>query len=134
MKLGNRLMAAGVLAAGALVAAGCAQTSDPVDPIERLGRKAAQKAAQKVSPHASHRTPGAVGPGAVRLARQPREMCPGERPLMGAERSEGGTDESVGGTERSAGGTERWAAGADTRRPDAAPEPGSPGVRAGGPL
>ncbi|WP_443052677.1 hypothetical protein [Streptomyces sp. JV176] len=39
MRPGHRLLA-GVLAAGALLAAGCAQS---VDPIERLGRKAAQR-------------------------------------------------------------------------------------------
>lgn len=40
-----RRLLAGVLAAGALLTAGCAQS---VDPIERLGRKAAQR----MSPHA----------------------------------------------------------------------------------
>ncbi|MFC9426420.1 hypothetical protein [Streptomyces sp. NPDC056987] len=39
MSPGHRLLA-GVLAAGALLTAGCAQS---VDPIERLGRKAAQR-------------------------------------------------------------------------------------------
>ncbi|MFD7897831.1 hypothetical protein [Streptomyces sp. NPDC059743] len=71
---------AGALAAGALITAGCAQSSDPVDPIERLGRKAAQK----VGPHTPPSVPGADGrPSAVRLAPQPREMCPGEeRPAL----------------------------------------------------
>ncbi|MFJ9208197.1 hypothetical protein [Streptomyces sp. NPDC102264] len=51
MRPAHRLLA-GVLAAGALLAAGCAQSADamdPMDPIERLGRKAAQG----VSPHDS---------------------------------------------------------------------------------
>ncbi|MFF3751171.1 hypothetical protein ACFYYH_12010 [Streptomyces sp. NPDC002018] len=71
---------AGALAAGALITAGCAQSSDPVDPIERLGRKAAQKVGPHAPPPVSrpeHR------PGAVRLAPQPREMCPGEEPREG---------------------------------------------------
>ncbi|MFB7272295.1 hypothetical protein [Streptomyces sp. NPDC056244] len=105
MRPAHRLMAgafaAGALAAGALVTAGCAQSSDPVDPIERLGRKAAQKVGPHASgphasaPHASHVAPGASGasgPGAVRLARPPREMCPGERPLTGTEGSDADAD------------------------------------------
>ncbi|WP_405985085.1 hypothetical protein [Streptomyces sp. NBC_00872] len=84
MRAEYRLLA-GALAAGALITAtaGCAQSSDPVDPIERLGRKAAQK----VGPHAPPPAPGADGgPGAVRLAPQPREMCPGEeRPARDLE-------------------------------------------------
>ncbi|MFJ8002010.1 hypothetical protein ACIQ7D_33715 [Streptomyces sp. NPDC096310] len=43
MRPGHRLLA-GVLAAGALLTAGCAQS---VDPIERLGRKAAEKVAPR---------------------------------------------------------------------------------------
>ncbi|MFE3826242.1 hypothetical protein [Streptomyces sp. NPDC059092] len=44
MRPAHRLLA-GVLAAGAFLTAGCAQS---VDPIERLGRKAAQKVAPEV--------------------------------------------------------------------------------------
>lgn len=60
MRRAHRLLA-GLLATGALLAAaGCAQS---VDPIERLGRKAAQKVSRP------HRTPGA-GPAADSERRQ----------------------------------------------------------------
>ncbi|PVE10143.1 hypothetical protein OIE62_25490 [Streptomyces scopuliridis] len=75
MRPAHRLLA-GVLAAGALLAAGCAQSADamdPMDPIERLGRKAAQR----VGPHASvsPRVPAPLpgpGPGAA----SPGSMSP----------------------------------------------------------
>ncbi|MFI6699442.1 hypothetical protein ACIBJC_10795 [Streptomyces sp. NPDC050509] len=56
MSPGHRLLA-GVLAAGALLTAGCAQS---VDPIERLGRKAAQR----VGPGAREELGGWEKPGA----------------------------------------------------------------------
>ncbi|MFJ2177324.1 hypothetical protein ACIOHE_31090 [Streptomyces sp. NPDC087851] len=57
MRPGHRLLA-GVLAAGALLTAGCAQS---VDPIERLGRKAAQRVGPGVGPGARE-APGAPEP------------------------------------------------------------------------
>lgn len=67
MRRAHRLLA-GLLTAGALLAAtaGCAQS---VDPIERLGRKAAQKmthpkpapaAGPQAHPHGDHGAPGSL--------------------------------------------------------------------------
>ncbi|MDX3852184.1 hypothetical protein [Streptomyces sp. AK02-01A] len=89
MRPAHRLLA-GLLAAGALLAGcgalltGCAPS---VDPIERLGRKAAQK----VSPHASvhalgHPGPEGVKPHLVRTrlphGEQPREVCGRQERLL----------------------------------------------------
>ncbi|MFE4056585.1 hypothetical protein ACFXP3_09865 [Streptomyces sp. NPDC059096] len=60
MRPGHRLLA-GVLAAGALLTAGCAQS---VDPIERLGRKAAERVAARDARDAHE----------AREAREVREM------------------------------------------------------------
>ncbi|MEV4971424.1 hypothetical protein [Streptomyces scopuliridis] len=91
MRPAHRLLA-GVLAAGALLAAGCAQSADamdPMDPIERLGRKAAQR----VGPHASVSPrvpaplpgpgPGATGPGAVSPSVDPSAPGAPVRPVCG---------------------------------------------------
>ncbi|MER5280079.1 hypothetical protein ABT025_30685 [Streptomyces sp. NPDC002809] len=64
MRRAHRLLA-GLLTAGALLTAGCAQS---VDPIERLGRKAAQRV--NPSPSAAEVRPAAVrgdhgAPGAM---------------------------------------------------------------------
>ncbi|MFE3144518.1 hypothetical protein [Streptomyces scopuliridis] len=98
MRPAHRLLA-GVLAAGALLAAGCAQSAgamDPMDPIERLGRKAAQR----VSPHSAHASvppqvpvplpgpgPGAADPGSMAASVDPSApaSAPGApvRPVCG---------------------------------------------------
>ncbi|MFM9369373.1 polysaccharide deacetylase family protein [Streptomyces sp. Da 82-17] len=61
MSRAHRLLA-GLLAAGALALTGCAQS---VDPIERLGRKAAQKVEER---RAARAEPGLAGPGAHQSA------------------------------------------------------------------
>lgn len=65
MRQSHRLLA-GLLAAGALLTAGCAQS---VDPIERLGRKAARQVTPGTGAprSAAHRRWGPAGP----LARAP---------------------------------------------------------------
>jgi hypothetical protein len=73
MRPAHRLLA-GVLAAGAFLTAGCAQS---VDPIERLGRKAAQG----MSPHAPASSPHAP-------AAPPREpLPPAHAPVLRAPAS-----------------------------------------------
>ncbi|MFJ1745625.1 hypothetical protein ACIOJD_05190 [Streptomyces sp. NPDC088116] len=68
MRPAHRLLA-GVLAAGAFLTAGCAQS---VDPIERLGRKAAQG----MSPHAPPRPPHAPVAPPHAPPRPPRTPAP----------------------------------------------------------
>jgi hypothetical protein len=71
MTQAHRLLA-GLLAAGALLAAGCAQS---VDPIERLGRKAAEQVTPGAgAPGAAHRRWGLARPLAAAPKPPPRRL------------------------------------------------------------
>ncbi|MER8042361.1 hypothetical protein [Streptomyces sp. NPDC094032] len=62
MSRARRPAAALVLAGALLTLTACASSPDPIDPIERLGRKAAEK----VSPHPPRTAPSYGTAGSVR--------------------------------------------------------------------